>query len=365
MQALAPFLHEVKTRNATLVVVRVGGRLANAHIPFDAKHPPILPKDHKFTKLFVEFLHRSNLHAGPKVLLSLLREKMWVVNARDLTRKVVRACTHCFHYQPRLLSQIMGNLPSDRLLGERPFFVTGVDFCGPFMTSYKIRSKSPYKTYASIFVCFTSKAIHIELVTDLTTNSFLSCIRRFIARRGLPRRIVCDNATNFVGAASKLMEFKRAVLSQESISLLESYSACKGAKTLLVKNAAEAHLTYEELLTLLTEIEAILNSRPIAPLSDDPNDGFALTPAHLLIGGPLLSAPEEHLQVSSATDDASQLHSLTRWQRITFLKQQFWRIWQRDFIHTLQKRTKFTQPQDNIRVGQLVIIHEDTAPPQH
>ncbi|XP_070075695.1 uncharacterized protein [Drosophila takahashii] len=161
------------------------------------------------------------------------------------------------------------------------------------------------------------------------------------------------------------MEFKRAVLSQESISLLESYSACKGAKTLLVKNAAEAHLTYEELLTLLTVIESILNSRPIAPLSDDPNDGFALTPAHLLIGGPLLSAPEEHLQVSSATDDASQLNSLTRWQRITFLKQQFWRIWQRDYIHTLQKRTKFTQPQDNIRVGQLVIIHEDTAPPQH
>ncbi|XP_070068157.1 uncharacterized protein [Drosophila takahashii] len=373
--------------NAILILVRVGGRLDNSDLPYSAKHPAILPKQHRFTRLYVEFLHRSNLHAGPKVLLSLLRENVWVINGRALVRQVVRECTHCFHYKPRLMSQIMGNLPPDRLVGERAFLVSGVDFCGPFLTSYKIRSKSPYKTYASIFVCFATKATHIELVSELTTNAFLSCIRRFIARRGLPQRIYCDNAKNFVGAANKMKEFQTALLEPESISLLESYSARKGfsfcfippraphfgglweaavksAKTLLLKNIAEANFTYEELLTVLAEVKAILNSRPIAPVSDDPNDGAALSPAHFLIGSALLSAPDESLYNPTEEDDDSKLRYLTRWQRVTFINQHFWRRWRRDYIHSLQVRGKWTKPQANIQVGQLVIVHEDNFPPR-
>ncbi|KAM8702165.1 hypothetical protein ACLKA7_000903 [Drosophila subpalustris] len=97
-----------------------------------------------------------NLHAGPRILLALLRERFWVINARALIRKVVRSCISCFHYKPRLMKQLMANLPSDRLRGERPFLITGVDFCGPFLTTYRLRGKAPYKTYAAIFVCFTS-----------------------------------------------------------------------------------------------------------------------------------------------------------------------------------------------------------------
>ncbi|KAL7735172.1 hypothetical protein ACLKA6_014888 [Drosophila palustris] len=372
--------------NAIVCVMRVGGRLTNAEMQFEAKHQALLPQQHRFTKLYVEHLHRSNLHAGPRILLALLRERIWVINARALIRKVVRSCISCFHYKPRLMKQLMGNLPSDRLRGERPFLITGVDFCGPFLTTYRLRGKAPYKTYAAIFVCFASKAIHIELVSELSTNSFLLCLRRFIARRGVPERLCCDNGTNFVGAAMKLAEFKKQFFSESAIDIINMYSKTKGfefcfippraphfgglweaavkaTKTLVVKNLTSAHLTYEELQTLFLDVEAILNSRPIAPASDDPNDIAAVTPAHLLIGTSLTSAPEAALHHHS-DQPGKELRYVDRWQRVTYLKQQFWSLWQRDYVHTLQQRSKWTGEEKNLSVGQLVIIHEDNTPPQ-
>ena len=100
----------------------------------------------------------------------------------------------------------MGNLPADRFRPQRPFLVAGVDFCGPFMTSYRIRGKVPYKTYIAVFVCFSSKATHLELVSDLSTNNFILCLKRFVGRRGVPQRLYCDNATNFVGADKEINE---------------------------------------------------------------------------------------------------------------------------------------------------------------
>lgn len=134
-------------------------------------------------------------------------------------------------------------------------------------------------------------------------------------------------------------------------------AAVKSAKTLLVKNVAQYRLTFEELQTLIVEIEAILNSRPIAPMSDDPNDGEALTPGHLLIGSSLIAIPEEKL-------DCTKISIVNQWQQISFLKQQFWQLWSRDYLLSLQQRAKWFKPQPNIKVGQLVIIHEDNTPPQ-
>jgi len=144
-------MHDMKFERVTMNVMREGGRLADAEVPFDAKLPAIFPKNHRFTRLFVEFLHRFNLHAGPKVLISLVRQKLWIVNVRELAKKVVHECPLCFRYMLRLMQQIMGNIPADRLCSQRPF-LTGVDFCGPFMTSYRLRGKSPYKSYAAVFV---------------------------------------------------------------------------------------------------------------------------------------------------------------------------------------------------------------------
>ena len=179
-----------------------------------------------------------------------------------------------------------------------------------------------------------------ELNREALKSQAIEIIKAYCAHKGLEFSFIPPRAPHFGG----LWE-----------------AAVKSAKTLLLKNMAEANLTYEELQTILTEVEAILNSRPIAPQSDDPNDGSALTPAHLLIGSSLLSAPEESLYKADAS---SQLRYLDRWQKVTFLKQQFWDLWHRDYIHTLQRRSKWTAAQPNIQAGQLVIIHEDNTPPQ-
>ncbi|XP_073835822.1 uncharacterized protein [Musca autumnalis] len=380
LQKLTPFLHKMEIGTKEINILRVGGRLANAEIPLDARFPALLPKDHRFVKLYVEYLHRMHLHAGPKVLLGILRQKIWIVNAREVVRKVVRNCVHCFHYKPKLLGQIMGNLPIDRLRAQRPFLVTGVDFCGPFMTSYRIRGKSPYKTYIAVFVCFSSKATHLELVSDLSANNFILCLKRFVGRRGIPQKLFCDNATNFVGAHNKLKELKESFFKDEVVQKMKSVccqmglefnfippraphfgglweAAVKSTKTLLIKNMSESYLTFEELQTLIVEIEAILNSRPIASMSNDPNDGEALTPGHLLIGSSLVAIPEKTIEVDKPS-------LLTRWQRISYLKQQFWHMWSRDYLLSLQQRSKWFKEEENVKEGQLVVVHEDNTPPQ-
>lgn len=381
LQKLTPFLQEMKLKNGSAItLLRVGGRLAKAPIPYDARFPVLVPKNHPFILSYIEYLHRLHLHAGPKVLLGIIRQKIWLINAREVVRKVVRNCIHCFHYKPKLMNQIMGNLPADRLRVNRPFLVAGVDFCGPFPATHRSRGKMPYKTYIAVFVCFSSKAAHLEVVSDLSTNTFLMCLKRFISRRGIPQKIYCDNATNFVGAHNKLVAIKNSLFHQDVVHELKTYSVQKGfefcfippraphfgglweaavksAKTLLVKNIGVPYLTFEELQTLVAEVEAILNSRPIAPMSDDPNDGEALTPGHLIIGSPLVALPEETLNLTKPG-------SLSHFQRISYLKNQFWKAWSKDYLLSLQGRAKWSKVEPNVIEGQLVVVHEDNTPPQ-
>ncbi|XP_055837896.1 uncharacterized protein LOC129906249 [Episyrphus balteatus] len=288
-------------------------------------------------------------------MVALLREKIWIINAKEASQKVVRQCIYCFKYKPKLLTQIMGILPADRLRAQRPFLVCEVDFCGPVNTTLKIRGQPPNKTYICVFVCFASKAVHIELASNLSSECFILALKRFICCRGIPKTMYCDNGTNFFGARTILREIQeemeRGAEAVQRYAAEEGFSfalippraphfgglweaAVKAAKTLLQRTVANALLTTEELLTVVIEVEAILNSRPIAPLSADPNDGEALTPAHLLIGSSLRSLPPEPVP-------EWQTGCLKRWQLLCWLKQQFWQKWSREYLLGLQARSKW------------------------
>lgn len=134
-------------------------------------------------------------------------------------------------------------------------------------------------------------------------------------------------------------------------------SAVKSANHILLKDMSQGRLIYEELQTILIEVEAILNSRPLAARSDDPNDAEALTPAHLLVGSSLLTLPDHRITNAN-------VKYLQHWQMVTFLKQQFWQQWVRNYVLDLQQKSKWFKTFDKIVEGRLVIIHEDNIPPQ-
>ncbi|XP_067620048.1 uncharacterized protein [Eurosta solidaginis] len=344
---LSPFLHEG--------LIRVGGRLRNATLPFDEKHPIFLPKNHPFVSSII--LHRQYLYAGNQTLHSIVRERFWIINARNVIRQVIHKCLTCYRFRPILAEQIMGSLPKDRVNQYSPFEVTGVDYCGPLLMTQKIRGKSPIKAYLAAFICFISKAIHLELVPDLTSAAFIAALRRFIARRGRCRVIYSDNATNFVGANRELRELLQQFVSQEHYDDVQQAccenaiewkfipprsphfgglweSAVKQAKHYL-RRAIGAHiLTHDELHTICCQAEAIINSRPLTPMTSCPDDMRPITPAHLLIGRSLTSIPEPSL--SSSNPGALKRYQLSQW-----IQQQFWERWSKEYLREVQQRTKW------------------------
>ncbi|XP_041675514.1 uncharacterized protein LOC121530460, partial [Drosophila eugracilis] len=203
----------------------------------------------------------------------------------------------------------------------------------------------------------------------------------FVGRRGRAQKIYCDNATNFVGASRMLQEFKDHFFTNKD-AIMEfaatrgiSFSfippraphfgglweaAVKSAKGLMIKAVGSAVLRQDELNTVLVEVEAILNSRPMVVDSSNPNDGEAVTPAHLLVGTTLVALPFVFSQ--PVTDD--KLSYLKRWQLISAIKQRFWVDWQRDYVLSLQQRQKWLSESHNIEIGTIVVVHEDNSPPQ-
>ncbi|GFS32507.1 integrase catalytic domain-containing protein [Trichonephila inaurata madagascariensis] len=200
LRSLHPFIDEHG-------LVQVGGRLQNFQLRFNSKHPIILPSQHTISELLIKEQHIAHLHAGPTLLAHVLRQSHWIVGSRKLINKCIRKCLKCNKFKISTTTrQLMGNLPKHRVTLERPFFSCGIDYAGPVLIKCnKGRWTKSAKGYIALFVCLTTKAVHIEAVGDLTTDSFIAALRRFSARRGAHHHIYCDNGTNFVGARDVLL----------------------------------------------------------------------------------------------------------------------------------------------------------------
>jgi len=361
-------------------LIRVGGRLQHAELNAEQKNPLVLPAKHHVTSIILRDRHERLLHCPPEQLLHDVRQKFWPISGRREVRKIIKKCIKCYRFHPIPAEVKMGDLPSKRVRGfDRPFTSTGIDYAGPIQVRESRRRGRIYisKGYIAIFVCTSTKVVHLEIVSDLSTDSFVATLRRFIARRGLCSQIISDNGTNFVGASRQLKELYEFLAKEQEViksELAEQRIEWRfipprapnfgGLWEAVVKNTKKhlytitqgRILTYEEYSTLLTQIEAVLNSRPLTPLSSDPSDLSALTPAHFLIGGPLLQPVQSnHCDV--------QDNSLSRWQRVQKLSQLFWRRWQTEYLQELQKRTKWINSNNKMKKGDLVIMKEENFPP--
>ena len=157
-----------------------------------------MPAHDHVTNLIIRYYHETNLHAGCQTTLYALRQRFWIINGRNEVRKIIRNCVQCFKVKPRTITYTTGNLPPARINKVRTFLNVGVDYCGPFfIKEKKFRNTKRIKVYIAAFVCMASKAVHLEVVSDLTSQAFVDALKRFISRRGIPINIYSDNVSNF------------------------------------------------------------------------------------------------------------------------------------------------------------------------
>lgn len=360
---LSPFLDDAG-------VMRVGGRLQNAPLDFISKHPMILHKSSPLTTLLVRQFHKRYHHAGPQLLECLLRYKYWIVGAYDAIINVTQNCVRCQRQASQGLRQQMGSLPVERFFIGKPFSITGIDYAGPLQLATKRgRGAKHFKGYIAVFVCMSTRALHLELVTDLTGSAVIAAMRRFLSRRGAIHKIMSDNGTNFL-AASK--EIKRLFTLSQKSSEVQNYmstegitwdfippyspnfggrweSSVKQVKYHLKRVTDGAALTYEEMSTLLCEIEHTLNSRPLTVTSCNIKDLEPLTPIHLLTGGPPKDIPDP--------DFTSRKH-LDRWEYVQSLHQTFWKRWSTEYITKLQQKNKWLRPTKNLKINDVVLVKD-------
>ncbi|XP_062558045.1 uncharacterized protein LOC134222917 [Armigeres subalbatus] len=235
---LAPFID-------TEGVIRVGGRLKYSSIPYDGKHQILLPEKHHVTAILLRQLHEDNFHVGQRGLLSIVRERYWPVNAMMLIKGIISKCHVCYRHNPQPVSQYMGDLPNYRITPAPVFSNTGVDYAGPIYLKEAGRKTVVYKAYICVFICMATKAIHLEVVSNLTAGNFIAALQRFISRRGIVSNMFSDNGTTFVGANHELADLRRLFEDQAHQRKLHDFCASKGIQwrpTLVVSGRLESNL---------------------------------------------------------------------------------------------------------------------------
>jgi len=357
------------------------GRIGNADLPCTTRYPVLLPKEHYLATLIVQDAHNRVMHNGVKETLTEIRSKYWVIRGRQFVRRVLHKCVVCRKYEGRSYSlPPPPQLPEFRVKEMPPFTYTGVDFAGPLYIETQGLCKKG-KVWICLFTCCVVRAVHLEIVPDLTASSFLKCFKRFTARRGIPSKVVSDNGKTFKAAA----RYVRSLFDHPKLQCYTSNAGIewsfnlekapwwggifermiKSVKRCLRKTIGRARVTYDELITAITEVEGILNSRPLSYVSTEDFEE-PLTPSHLLIGHRALSLPNPTLTGRGTTDDLdeSQESLSRRAKHLCKVMEHFWKRWRTEYLLQLRESHRYskgtTSGQNYVpRQGELVLLHDE------
>ena len=364
-------------------ILRVGGRLKHSNLQYDAKYPMILPAQHPVTEMIIRYYHDLNGHVGSHQVLAEIRQRFWIVKGVSSVKRILRKCHVCKRQTAKLGEQVTAQLPVVRVSSDShriiyPFAAVGLDYFGPLYikngpNTRSKRNASPNKRYGCIFTCLRYRAVHIEVAEDLTTDSFINAVLRFVGRRGPPTVIYSDNGSNFRGAEVDVVKALQTWDQQKiQVTLTERGIEWKfnppaashqggvwerlirSIRRILYSLVGERLLSDETLRTFLVEVEKILNDRPITPVSSDPRDLDALTPSHILL---LRRNPCSPPDVFNKSDQFK-----ARWKLVHLLANEFWQRWTKEYLPTLQERQKWLRQQPNFEVGDLVLMADKNTP---
>ena len=349
--SLCPFIDEQG-------LLRVRSRLTNTDLSLGEKCPILIPKGH-LADIMIRFQHELLKHAGVDTLLTTLRNEYWIVGGRRAAKGVKRTCTACQRQDAAALNAPVAPLPALRASKAPPFSVTGIDFCGPLFCLPR------QKVYVCLFTCAVTRAIHLELTESMSLSDFLLAFRRFCARRGTPTTMYSDNARTFRSAAASLLaELGPASPEWKFIAPRAAWwgghweRLVRTVKSSLRKTLGRSVLSKVELETLLLEVEACVNSRPLTFVSDEVDGTQPLTPSHFLSGrvaGVRVSVVDDSAQVSASSLTEREV------QRQNLLAK-FWNVWQTDYLRSLPHSVRKFKSRGKLRIGSVVIIREDCVP---
>lgn len=353
-------------------VLRVDGRLAAAeYLAYDTKFPIILPIGYQITNLLLDYYNRRFRHANNETIINELKQKFHIPRIRSAVRRIKMNCMQCRVSAAVPVAPKVGVLPRARVIPfMRPFAFVGLDYFGPY---YVKVGRSSVKRWVALFTCLTVRAIHLELVANLSTDSCKKAIRRFIARRGAPQEIYSDNGTNFVGASRELEAEKRMINQNLSSTFTDTHTSwrfnppsaphmggcwermVRSVKTALNAIPLEGKLDEECLVTLLAETEHMVNSRPLTFVPLETASAGSLTPNDFLM---LSSSGVKQPIKDAVTTGAALKHS---WNRIQYVLDQIWRRWLTEYLPTITRRTKWFENVRPIAVGDLVLLVDENV----
>lgn len=362
---LSPFLDEKG-------ILRVGGRLGQAVLHPHVKHPAILPKDSHISTLLIRHFHTKVQHQGRGMTMNELRANgWWILGSSRAVSSYIFKCVRCRKYRRKTEHQSMGDLPVERTESTPPFTYVGMDCFGPI---YVKDGRKELKRYGLILTCLCSRAIHIEVVDDLSTDAFLNALRAFIAIRGNVRQLRCDRGTNFIGAQRELADLMKE-MNQEKVKALgceflmippsashmggiweRQIRTIRSVLSAILDQSAK-RLDSTSLRTLLYEVMAIVNSRPLSiEHLSDPTGPEPLTPNHILtMKSTIVQPPPGEFM-------KEDLYLQKRWRRVQYLANEFWIRWRKEYLLNLQPRQKWNVHRRNLKINDVVLLQDDMAP---
>ncbi|GFX42563.1 integrase catalytic domain-containing protein [Trichonephila clavipes] len=267
-------------------------------------------------------------------------------------------CVPCRRYSSNSPMSEPVSLPADRVKDANAFDITGIDLAGPLFT------RDGGKVWIVLYTCAIYRAIHLELVSSLSTECFMLSLRRFIARRTRPETIYTDNGTNFVGTNSELknLDWDKIMKETDIKPIKWKFNPPTAAwwggwwerlvrviKELLKRTLGKAILTYEELLTVLCDCEAVVNSRPLTYVSEDPNDLIPLTPSLFLNG------KSSYDTVDLDLSEFSKFQKRIKYRRK--LIHDFRSRFRKEYLGQLRQKRP-GKPGHDFKVGDVVMIEE-------
>ncbi|XP_045022777.1 uncharacterized protein LOC116935689 [Daphnia magna] len=371
LQQLSPFLDSDG-------ILRLGGRIRRARLPYDILHPPILPGKHVLAEAIIIAIHNEEHHVGTDFLHSKARQHFWILQGKELAKKIRFKCSTCIKTRAKLATQKMGDLPAARLDSySAPFTHVTLDYFGPVETSaYRGRIT---KRYGLLLSCCVTRYVYLDLAQSLSTPDFLYCFRRFVGEYTKPSEVFSDNGTNFVGAEKEMVaavrelqmddKFQEFVQTKSIVWKFQPPSAPHfgGSHESLVKSVKRAlyraldtekaslrYPTDEMLRTLLKEVSGQLNSRPLTLASNDPEDFRPITPRYFLNLPPTSDLPAGIVKNALPRDHVRYVKKMANL---------VWDLWTKFYLPTLIPRRKWTREERNFVVGDAVMVSESNLPP--